>query len=225
MSDRLNHLSEERLHGYVEEGLDAAERAVVDRHLSACTRCRGEVGELRSLFLAFQELPTLAPSAAFADQVMEKVRVRRPAMAWVSEWAGEWASGGARWVERLVPQTTRGWAAVTGLFALPAVTVTVLLWWLLSQPGVTPQSLWLIASSVTGDAVATGWQWAVTQIAGSGAAAYALQLVELIGSVGRGEIGLAVVMFATATAASVYVLYQNLFRTNARRTEHASYVF
>lgn len=217
MSETLNHLSEERLHDYVEEGLDVAERAVVDRHLSTCTRCRAEVEELRSLFLAFRALPSLAPSASFADRVMAKVRVRRPALAWVAEWAGA--------LDRLTPQTTRGWAAVTGLVALPVVAVTVLLWWLLSQPGVTPQSLWLIASTVSGDALATGWQWTWTRLAGSAAAAYAFQLVELVSSVGRGEIGLAVVMFATATAASVYVLYQNLFRTNARRTEHASYVF
>lgn len=217
MSETLNHLSEERLHGFVEDSLDGAERAAVDRHLTACTRCRGEVDELRSLFLAFQELPVLAPSAGFADRVMEKVRVRQPALAWVSEWAGS--------LERLVPQSTRGWAAVTGVFALPVVAATLLVWWLMSQPHVTPQSLWLIATSVTGEVVATSWQWAWARIAESTAASFAYQLVDLVGSVGRGEIGLAVVMFATATAASIYVLYQNLFRTNARRTEHASYVF
>jgi hypothetical protein len=45
-------------------------------------------------------------------------------------------------------------------------------------------------------------------------------------SLGRGELGLAAVMFgATMTAASVYVLYENLFRPRTRRAEHASFVF
>lgn len=217
MSETLNHPSQERLHGFVEESLDVAERGVVDRHLATCEACRTEAEELRSLFASFSQLPSFAPSAGFADRVMAQVRVRQPALAWVAEWAGS--------LERLVPRTTRGWAAATGVFALPVIAATVVVWWLMSQPGVSPQSLWVIGASVAGDVLATGWQWAWPRLAESTAAVYVSRVLELAGSVGRGEIGLAVAMFVTATAGSIYVLYQNLFRTTARRAEHASYVY
>jgi hypothetical protein len=49
--------------------------------------------------------------------------------------------------------------------------------------------------------------------------------MEFMGSVGSGEIGLALVMFAALTAGSIYILYQNLFRTRQqRRIVHASFV-
>lgn len=217
MNESTLHPSPERLHDLVEDSLDAGERAHLDRHLVACERCRSEVDELKSLFAAFSTLPSLSPSPVFADRVMARVRVPRPVMGWVSDWAGA--------LERLTPQTTRGWAAASGVFALPIIALTLVGWWILSQPGVTPQSLWMVVSGVTGDAVTTGSQWLWAQLSASAAAAYVARVLELVGSIGRGEIGLALVGFAIATAGSSYVLYQNLFRNTPRRNEHASYVF
>jgi anti-sigma factor RsiW len=214
VSDTRSHPSPERLHDLVEGSLDGAELRAVDSHLTGCPECREEVAELRSLFGALSGLTRFEPSVGFADRVMAGVRVRRPAFA-----------GASAWVERVTPQTTRGWAAAAAVLALPVIGATVLVSWLMAQPGVTLQGLWTLTGRLAGEALSSGWQWAWARFAGTTLAGWLAQGLEVAGSVGRGEVGLAVVLFATLTAGSIYVLYQNLFRPEARRSEHASYVF
>ncbi len=214
MTENLNHPEPERLEAYVEESLDAGERAVLDAHVSACGRCTAEVDELRSLFAALQALPELAPSAGFANAVMTRVQVRHPVLARASAWA-----------ERLTPRTTRAWAAASAVFSLPLLGASLLVLWLMSQPGVSAQGLWTVSTGLVASAASSAWQWTWIRIAGSGLAATAVELFQLVAATGRGEISLAVVMFATLTAGSVYVLYQNLFRNRPRRDQHASFVF
>lgn len=209
-----DHPTTERLEAFVEESLDESQRAVVESHVSVCVECRSEVEELQSLFGALTALSSFAPSEGFADMVMTKVRVRRPAFA-----------GAGAWVERVTPHTTREWAAAAALLALPVLGATALVTWLISQPGVTPQGLWTLASGLTGEAVTSGWQWAWARFAGTNLAAWLSRAAGMAQSVGRDEIGLAAVMFAVLTMGSTYVLYQNLFRTDPRRTNHATYVF
>lgn len=214
MSETANHPSSERLQERVEGTLDRAEQAVVDSHLSTCAHCQAEVEEIHALFELLADLPELAPSAAFADAVMARVRVPRPAFEWTREWA-----------ERLTPRTTPAWAVATALFALPLVGISALAWWLVSQPGVNAQGLWLVTAELVRGGLATGGQWVLARLADSTLASWTASAADLIGSVGRGEIGLALVMFATLTAASIWVLYKNLFRSEARRTDYASFVF
>lgn len=214
MSEQLSHPNAERLQAFVEESLADAQRAVVDSHLTRCSRCRTEVDELRSLFAALAELPTLAPAEGFADRVMARVRVRRPVLAAASAW-----------LDRVTPRSTRGWAAAAAVFALPVIGATILMAWLLSQPGVSAQGLWTVGSALVADAAVGTGQWIWAQLSGSTLAVWATWAADLVASAGQGEIGLALVMFATLTASSIYVLYQNLFRTQQqRRIEHASYV-
>lgn len=214
MSEPRNHPEPERLEAYVEASLDAAGDAAVRAHLAACPRCREEVEELQSLFSLLAELGHFSPGAAFADRVMVGVRIRRP-----------WFAAAAEWLDRLAPKTTRGWAVAIALIALPVLGAGLLAWWLISQPGVTAQGLWLVGSDLAARSVSTGWQWALGRVAESTFAAQALSLLDAATAIGRGGLGLAVVMFATLTAASVWILYQNLFRTEARRSDYASYVF
>lgn len=218
MSETLKHPDTQRLQAYVEESLDRAERPVVASHLAHCAECRAEAEELHALFEALSGLAHFSPAPGFVDRVMAGVRVRQPALVWANERID-------RLVERLTPQSTRGWAAAAVLFALPILVLTGLAVWLTSQPGVTPQGLWVMATSLAGDAVTSGWQWTWTQLSGSALATWVGAASDLLRGVGRGEIGLAVIMFATLTAASVWVLYQNLFRPDARRNDYASYVF
>lgn len=218
MTENLEHPAAERLEAFVEETLDAGERASLDAHLAACAACRAEVSEMRSLFAALASLPEMEPSPGFANRVMARVRVRQPALSRASAWAGSW-------VERLAPKTTRGWAAASAVFSLPVLGASLLVLWLMAQPGVSAQGLWTVTSGLAASAASSAWQWSWIRIANSGLAATAVELFQLVASVGRGGIGLGVVMFATLTAGSVYVLYQNLFRTTPRRNEHASYVF
>ena len=220
MSERLNHPTTERLQAFVEETLDGAERAVVESHLTTCGECHTEVDELRLLFQALGSLPELDPAPGFADRVMRHVRVPRPASAWAGATAA--VEG---WLERIAPKSTRGWAAASAVFALPVIGATVLMAWLLSQPGVSAQGLWTFLAALAGDAATGTGQWVWAQLSSSVLAVWATRAAEYLGTVGRGEMGLAVVMFTTLTAGSIYVLYQNLFRTRQpRRIEHASYV-
>lgn len=214
MSDRLNHPDTERLQAYVETSLDAGDSAAVESHLVGCLRCRSEVDEYRELFAMLSGLPLLRPSGAFAERVMARVRVSVPWHVRVQEW-----------VEKLLPRTTRGWAVATAILALPVMAGAGLTWWLVSRPGVTPQALWTFLTGLAGSALSSGWQWAWARFAGSSLATWAAAGMELVESAGRGEIGLVLVMFATATAASIWILYQNLFRTEARSSDYASYVF
>lgn len=218
MTDTRNHPTAERLQALVEESLDEAQRSEVEMHLSACAECRIELEELTVLFGALSGLERFAPSPVFADRVMAKVRVRRPAFAPAF-------AGASAWVERVTPRTTRGWAAAAAVLALPVLGAAVLITWVMSQPGVTPQGLLALSSDLFGQAASSGWQWAWARFAGTSLAAWLAQAAELAQTVGRGEIGLAAVLFATMTAGSTYVLYQNLFRTEPRRSEHATYVF
>lgn len=214
MSEALKHPEHERLQAFVEESLDTADAALVRSHLTGCPRCRVEVEDLRSLFALLSSLPHHVPTAGFADRVMSRVRVRRPWFAWVEEW-----------LARLAPRTTRGWAVASAMVALPAVALAGLTWWVMSRPGVTPYGLWLISTDYAGRGIQAAWTWAWSNLAGSTLAVWVTAATELAASVGRGGLGLGVVMFVTLTAASIWILYQNLFRTEARRTDYASFVF
>ena len=214
MSETLNHPEHERLQAYVAKELDGGDTAVVDAHLTACARCRVEVEELHSLFAMLSSLAYHAPAAGFADRVMARVRVRQP-----------WFARAAEWLASLTPKSTRGWALATAVVALPAAATTGLVWWLMSRPGVTVQGLWVLSTDFAGRALSGAWTWAWSYLAGSTLASWTAGVAEVMASVGRGGLGLGLVMFATLTAASIWILYQNLFRTEARRTDYASFVF
>lgn len=214
MSDTQNHPGRERLQAFVEASLDEAAARAVDAHLTVCPRCSGDVEELQSLFEVLSSLTRFAPATGFADRIMARVRVRQP-----------WLVRVADWVEQFTPRTTRGWAVAAAVLALPVIGATLLSWWLISQPGVTPQGLWLVASEVTGQALSTSWDWGWARFTESRIAAWLIGVTDLAATLGTGGLGLAVVMFASFTAGSVWILYQNLFRPEARRTDYASYVF
>lgn len=218
MSETLNHPSHERLQSFVEDSLDAGAAAGVDAHLGSCARCRGEVEALRSVFTLLSGLTYHAPAAGFADRVMREVRVRRPWFAGAEEWVREWA-------ERLTPKSTRALALTSAMIALPAVATTALLWWVLSRPGVSVQSLWVMSADFAGRAATGTAAWVWSHLAGSSLAAWASAAADLAVSLGSGGLSLAAVMFATLMAAAVWILYQNLFRTEGRRSDYASYVF
>lgn len=214
MSETLKHPAHERLQAYVAEELDGGDAAVIDAHLTGCARCRVEVEELQTLFAMLSSLAYHSPAAGFADRVMARVQVRQP-----------WFARAAEWLAGLAPKSTRGWALATAMVALPAAATTGLVWWLMSRPGVTVQGLWVISTEFAARVLSGAWAWASSQIAGSALASWAAVAAEVVASVGRGGIGLGLVMFATLTAASIWILYENLFRTNARRTDYASFVF
>ena len=75
------HLSEERLNGYVDGTLDPADREAVDRHLAACATCRLEVERMTALVAGARALPrALDPPTDLWPGVAS--RLRRPGIPW-----------------------------------------------------------------------------------------------------------------------------------------------
>ncbi|MFW6205828.1 MAG: anti-sigma factor family protein, partial [Gemmatimonadota bacterium] len=109
MSARLNHPTPERLQDFVEDTLGGARERRVRAHIEGCVRCQAEVEELREVFAALERLPTLEPTAGFADRVMRHVRIPQTAPAREPVLAGALTAAGA-WLDRATPDTTRGWA-------------------------------------------------------------------------------------------------------------------
>jgi anti-sigma factor RsiW len=214
LRDSPQHPTPERLQAFVEESLDDAGRVAVQAHVASCTHCQAELQEWRSLFTALAGLPQHAPSAGFAERVMAGVVAPEP-----------WPVRVLELLRRLVPDTTAGWAAATAFMALPVLAGTGLLVWLLSQPGVTAQGLWLIVANGITSAAGTAGGWLWSQWLQSPLAAYAVDAFSAISGKSSGMIGLALVVLATLTAGSVWILYENLFRRRTRRSHYASYSF
>ncbi|HKJ93553.1 MAG TPA: zf-HC2 domain-containing protein [Longimicrobiales bacterium] len=214
MSNSHQHPTPERLQALAEQSLDEAERVSVQSHVASCERCQAELEEWQSLFTMLAALPQQAPSAGFAQRVMAGVVVHQP-----------WPVRVGALLRRLVPETTAGWATATAVLALPVLACTGLLTWLMSQPGVTAQGLWLILANGVSSATGAAGSWLWSQWLQSPLAAYAVTAFHAIGSRSGGVIGLSLVALATLTAGSVWILYENLFRRRARRTHYASYSF
>ena len=69
------HLSADEVEQWA-EGLLPAPRAM---HLATCEACLATAERERRLFLELSNLERLAPSAGFADRVMDAVRIETPA--------------------------------------------------------------------------------------------------------------------------------------------------
>lgn len=63
------------------QGLLPAGRAM---HLADCSLCRVEADRERKVILELVQLPAFAPSAEFADRVMQQVKVPTPSGDWTA---------------------------------------------------------------------------------------------------------------------------------------------
>src|SRR5207253_2171120 len=83
------HPTDLLLNDYVDEGLAAAERESVDRHLQDCDRCRAIVADLGELRQAVANLPPMEPPArtwvAIERALRESASADSPATAPVRE--------------------------------------------------------------------------------------------------------------------------------------------
>lgn len=75
MSHLDDHLSNERIQGFLDQRLGTEAEGAVRSHLAECARCRKEVEAWRSLFASLSEMPELSPSPLFAQRVMDEVEV------------------------------------------------------------------------------------------------------------------------------------------------------
>ncbi len=211
------HLDPERLQDYVEGLLPAQQMARVSAHLDACGVCRTDEAQWRGLIQGIQNLPVMAPSSAFAGHVMSQVRIGRL----VRPVAARTARGRAlAWASRLIPQTQRTWAVISGVAFTPATVVALLAYAVFSNPLVTPAGLasflwWRISGGATAlvGFVADG-------LVESPVAFFAYSALDLLAGA-PAITGMVAVSFAAATGLAGWVLYRNLMTTRTVDREYA----
>ena len=64
----------EKLSGYYDGELDAAEKAEVERHIASCSECLRELGELKSAAILVKELPRLRAPRSIAEGVQKEIQ-------------------------------------------------------------------------------------------------------------------------------------------------------
>jgi len=207
------HPEPEQLEAYVEGTLEDAQRAVLESHLVGCTRCTGAVEEWRGLFFALDGLPPIEPSPGFIDRVMAGVHIL-PAPRVAAE---------IRWL----PHSTRSWALVAALLALPVAGLGVLVAWVLSQPWATTAAA-ATALDYTWTAIAGAFSWLSAEVSALVLQTATVQtitglLAQLLRSLGTTGLGLAVAAFCLAALGSAWVLYHYLVRPSTRVTNYAPF--
>ena len=211
------HLSPERLQDYVEGLLPARQMARVATHLEACGTCRSEEGQWRGLIQGIEQLPVMAPSSAFAGQVLAQVRIGRL----VRPVAARTARGRAlAWAGRLVPRTQRAWAVISGIALTPASVVALLAYAVFSNPLVTPQGLAsFLWWRISGGASAL-WGLLADGLVESGIAFNAYSFLDLLAGA-PAVTAMVAISFCAATSLSGWVLYRNLITTRTVDGDYA----
>src|SRR6185436_15245987 len=64
----------EKLTGYYDGELEAAEKAEVERHIASCSECLRELGDLKSAALLVKELPRLRAPRSIAEGVTREIQ-------------------------------------------------------------------------------------------------------------------------------------------------------
>lgn len=202
MPDSFAHLTEPWLELAAEDRLPPGDSAA---HLERCARCAAEVDERRTMFATLSALPRFAPSPAFSEAVMSRVRfAQAPAAAALRRW---------------LPATRRGWMGLAAALLAPLVPLIAGLAWLLARPMVSVSTLWSWGAERLHDAAwAVGLRLADAAIrAGAldGAARVADGLAAL-----SGEAGVAALAGAALIPASAWLLVR-LSRTPIARAPYA----
>ncbi|MGH7483939.1 MAG: zf-HC2 domain-containing protein [Longimicrobiales bacterium] len=214
MTDTLYHPEDDRLEAFAAGEIDRSDAAVVESHLLGCARCRADVEEWRSLFGALADLPALAPAPDFGDRVMAAVEVPRPFAARI-----------AALIERLTPRTRRAWALLVALLAPPAAGAAVLLAWIASLPWLTVEGLAGFAADQVAEGFATLPQHGLGLVSDTTVGVWLNDALQRVLAAGTAPIGVAAGLFAVMLLLSVWVLYQNLFRTPSRDHGYANFCF
>ena len=203
------HLSDWILEQYAEGALSPEEQSSAEEHLEFCGRCAAELDGYRALFAALGEMPRFAPSPAFGDAVMARVKVA-PAPSPVVAWA-----------MRRLPQTPRGWSVLLGALLLPAMPVVALVAWVMSQPLVSRESIWqwTTAQTLQGSQafLARLTEWGM----GSGLFEWSQAVYTLLMSVPAGTLSAVLAVLAIGIPISTWSLVR-LVRTPVERVHYAN---
>jgi hypothetical protein len=202
------HLPAEILEQLAEGSLPPAEASNAATHVQACGRCFAELEGYKTLFTMLERLPRFAPSAAFSDAVMARVQIATQ------------ESRLAALLRRLMPTTRRGWALIGFVVTAPATPVLALIAWLITQPLLTPSTLWQFGMIRTQSAVQAAFAWVAERTVGGGFGSWAESSYSMVQSVPLGAVGAAVALLAIAMPVSAWGLI-HLMRTPAKSVNYA----
>lgn len=215
MKHRMQHPTTDSLEAYAEGAIGLGHRATIETHLLGCPRCDAVVEEWRSLFHALAALPRFAPAANFASRVMAQVRIPLP-----------WYARAADMVARVLPSTTRGWAILAAVLALPILAGGTFMAWLLSKSYVTTHGLWVFVTDRLATAAYALLTGAMTFLMQTDVVAWLAKSAEtLVQTGGLRGIGALAAGGAVLIVISVWVLYTNLFRTSDQESTYVTYSF
>lgn len=206
--NETQHLDDWTLEQMAEGMLSEMELPGAIAHVESCGRCEAELEGYRALHAALSGLPRLAPSPAFSDAVMARVRIPAPSPVWAA-------------IQRWLPSTRRGWALVSAAIVAPALPLVWLVSWILTQPGVSAAGMWQQATagaqSVGTDVVAQVFEWGLD----SGVFGAARSVVEALQTVPLETLGGVFGALAIAIPLSAWSLFR-LVRTPMRNASYAS---
>lgn len=205
----VKHLDALKLEQLAEGALPTGEAATVQAHLDRCARCAAEFTAFSRLLESLGDLQRFAPSTAFADGVMARVRVA-PHESWVTSW-----------IRRIIPQTRRGWMFAAAALIAPAVPVLVLILWLIAQPLLTPSSLWQWTLARTETASQTALAWFFDSMTTSGFLTWTESLFGALQTLPTTAVGGVLAFFGVAIPLSAWGLV-HLTRTPVGRNHHAN---
>lgn len=206
-----SHPAPAHVQDFLEGILPARQAARVRSHLDGCGVCAAEAASWQTVLTRLDGLERLAPSGGFADRVMAEVRVPAPAPA--AQKAPEWRRALAA-LGRLVPNTRKAWAALSGVAVTPVVTLGLVLWSVFTHPTLTPSAL---ASFVWWKATAlasVAWQAVASRVMES---AGAFEVFSFLDSLALSPVMLvgAFLVLSVGMIAASWVLYRNLITTDA----------
>jgi anti-sigma factor RsiW len=205
------HPATGRLQSFLEGALPAAQAARVRTHLEGCAECGQQASQWRRLLGRLDALPRLAPSEAFAEEVMARVTI--PTAMPVATVAPTWSRALAA-ARRMVPRTRRAWAAISGVAVTPAVTLGLVLYAMFSQPALTPGALASFLGWKLNDLALAAWHGVVPRLLESDSV---FRLYSLLGSLTTAPWALVggFAAFSVLTGTALWVLYRNLIVTPA----------
>lgn len=225
MTNENLHPASDTLEAYAEGTLETGYSAVLESHLLGCEGCRLDVDEWRALFASLKSLSRFAPTEGFTERVMARVRIPEPKVAWSARALAQVHTAGQR-VERWLPHTTRAWALVAAMLALPVLIGGAIVTWLITRSYVTVDSLYVAAvGTVDNGAHRLGTAIVEGALSTDVAAWLTTNLAELVQTAGMRGLGALLGVAAMLTMLSIWVLYRNLFRSPTRETSYVTYSF
>lgn len=214
MTDATGHLPFWTLEQLAEGDLSQAERMLAEQHLKACAHCTSELRSARALIAALQSLPSVAPSAGFADAVMARVVIAPQAAAAAAAEPSTQARRG--WL----PASLRGWATLTAVLTVIMAPLAALGVWLNAHPLVSVSALWGVARGWVSE---VAWN-AVVEVAGafgrSGLFGWAADTLARMPGPDTAGVPLSLLLFFAAIPLSAFVIVR-LLKTPATGMTHA----